>query len=70
MAEAFKVLIHKTGKLFRVEGNAGALRTRLPDDIKNGSIYDILPEHGHSPVSKTLESVSSNTGPVSPILRS
>lgn len=61
MAEAFKVLIDKTGKLFRVEGNAGVIRARLPDDIKSGNIYDIFPEHVHSLVSKILESVSSNT---------
>ena len=61
MADAFKVLIDKTGKLFRAEGNVGVVRARLPEDIKNGSVYDIFPDEGHPLVAKILGSVSSNT---------
>lgn len=61
MADAFKILIDKTGKVFRAEGNTGVIRARLPDDVKNGSIYDIFPEEGHGLVGKILDSVSANT---------
>lgn len=61
MADAFRVLIDKTGKLFRAEGNIGVIRARLPEDIKNGSVYDFFPEEGHALIEKILGSVTSNT---------
>ena len=61
IADAFRVLIDKTGQLFRAEGNIGVIRTRLPEDIKNGSIYDFFPEAGHTLVLKIFDSVTNNT---------
>lgn len=61
MADAFRVLIDKTGKLFRAEGNVGVIRARLPEDIKNGSVFDFFPEEGHALIEKILDSVTSNT---------
>ena len=54
-------MIDKTGQLFRVERNIGVIRARLPEDIKNGSIYDFFPEADHTLVSKIRESVTNNT---------
>ena len=61
MADEFKVLIDKTGKVFRADGNVSVIRARLPEEIKNGSVYSIFPEEGHPLVSKILSSVTSNT---------
>ena len=61
MSSAFKLLIDKTGKLFRAEGDVRIVRTRLPEDIKNGSIYSVFPEDGHDLIARILDSVSSNT---------
>lgn len=61
MADAFKVLIDKTGKLFRADGDLRVVRSRLPEDIKNGSIYSIFPADGHDLIARILDNVSSNT---------
>ena len=61
IADAFRILIDKTGQLFQAEGNIGVIRAHLPEDIKNGSIYDFFPEADHTPVSKILDSVTNNT---------
>ncbi|NKB55571.1 MAG: EAL domain-containing protein [Alphaproteobacteria bacterium] len=61
MGYEFSILIDKTGKVFRVEGEIAVVRTQLPEDIKNGAIYDLIPEDGYNLISKILDSVSSNT---------
>ncbi len=61
MSDEFSVLVDKTGNLFRIEGDAGIVRSRLPEEIKNGNVYEIFPEDGHELIGRILESVSSNT---------
>lgn len=61
MGNEFSVLIDKTGNVFRLEGEAKLVRARLPEEIKNGSVYDLFPEDGHDLIARILDSVSRNT---------
>lgn len=61
MADAFRVLIDKTGALFRAEGDLGVIRGRLPEQIRHGSIYSIFPESGHALIARILDNVSRNS---------
>lgn len=61
MGGEFSVLIDKTGNVFRLEGEATLVRARLPEEIKNGSVYDLFPEDGRDLIARILGSVSRNT---------
>jgi EAL domain-containing protein (putative c-di-GMP-specific phosphodiesterase class I) len=61
MSNEFSILIDKTGKVFRLEGDTAPIRARFPENIKNGTIYALFPEESHDLIRRILGSVSSNT---------
>ncbi len=61
MNNEFSILVDKTGKLFRLDGDIAPIRSRFPENIKNGNIYTLFPEDTHDLIRRILDNVTSNT---------
>ncbi len=61
MESDFSILIDKTGKVFRTNGEIGVVRARFPEEIKYGSVYNLFQKQDHDFIRRILDSASSNT---------
>jgi EAL domain-containing protein (putative c-di-GMP-specific phosphodiesterase class I) len=57
----FSILIDKTGKVFRANGEIGVVRARFPEEIKYGSVFNLFQEQDHDFIRQILDSATSNT---------